>query len=373
MNQDYFSKLLGTRMNYGSFLVINPYGIGDVLFTTPLLRNLREAYPGAKIYFLCSERALPVLKENPLIDKIFIYNRDAFVEAQKESKRKWVMKWLSFIWSIRREKIDVAFDLSLNSLFGGLALCAGIPIRVGLNYKKRGRFLNRKIDILGYDTKHVVEYQLDLIRLLGIPCRSRKMEVYTGNESRIFAADFLASHGVTGPKIVGIAPCGGEAFGQDAHRKKWPLEKYAELINGMIEKRDVRILLFASKREKDELLSLLKLIDCPEKCVCVAECTLEQVTALIEKTDLFIANDTGLLRIANAFDKKLIALFGPVDINVYSTYPFEPSKHVILTHDIHCRPCYKRFRLQECHEDYACIKDISVTKVMAAVERLINS
>ncbi len=358
-------------MVYQSFLVINPYGIGDVLFSTPLIRNLRENFPKAKIFFLCSERAFPVLKSNPLIDKIFIYNRDAFEAIRKRSKREWIKEWVSFLLSIRREKIEVALDLSLVTSFGAMALFAGIPVRIGLDFKKRCWFLNHKLPISGYDKKHVIEYQLDLLRSLGIPCEKKGTEVYPDRDSTLFAARFLEEQSIKGRPLIGIAPCGGEAFGQDAKRKRWPSEKFAQVLDQIHEWYDMPTFIFAGKNEEKEARAISGLLKQPKKCVFITGFSLAQVIALIDAIDLFISNDTGLLRIANAFNKKIIALFGPVDINVYSMYPFDPSKHVILTHDVECRPCYRRFRLAECKKNLACIRDIAVEEVLQAVKYLL--
>ena len=61
-------------MNFKHILIINPYGIGDVLFTTPVVRNLRLAYPDAIIAYLANRRTAPIVQNLPQIDKVFIYN-----------------------------------------------------------------------------------------------------------------------------------------------------------------------------------------------------------------------------------------------------------------------------------------------------------
>ena len=50
------------------FLVINPFGIGDVLFSTALLRCLKRSFPGSKLFYLCNKKTSPVLANHPLID-----------------------------------------------------------------------------------------------------------------------------------------------------------------------------------------------------------------------------------------------------------------------------------------------------------------
>ncbi len=81
------------RSRPSSFLVINTYGIGDVLFSTPLIRNLKETFPDARIFYLCNKRTEGIVKTHPLISKTFVYERDEFEIIKHASKLKWLGKW----------------------------------------------------------------------------------------------------------------------------------------------------------------------------------------------------------------------------------------------------------------------------------------
>ena len=104
-----------------TFLIINPFGIGDVLFSTSLIQNINEFFPDSKINYLCNRRAYPVLENHPLVNRIFVYERDEFEVIKQKSKSKWLMAIGRLISQIRKEKIDIVFDLSLNSQFGFFA------------------------------------------------------------------------------------------------------------------------------------------------------------------------------------------------------------------------------------------------------------
>ena len=110
-------------------LIINPYGIGDVLFTTPVISNLRLAYPQASIAYLANARTADFLKVNPDINQVFVYERDEFVEAYRQNPLKFAQKWFSFFNTIRREKFDIVFDFSLNSSFGFLSAACGLDVK----------------------------------------------------------------------------------------------------------------------------------------------------------------------------------------------------------------------------------------------------
>ncbi len=172
------------RNKPASFLIINTYGIGDVLFSTPLIRNLKTAFPEARIFYLCNRRTAVILKDHPLVEKTFVYERDEFKAVQARSLIAWAALWSTFIRAIRREKIDIVFDLSMNSLFGFISCVAGIRQRIGFDYKGRGLFLTKKLPLAGFEGKHVIEHHLDLLRSMKVPVTTFDMEVFSSPEKR---------------------------------------------------------------------------------------------------------------------------------------------------------------------------------------------
>ena len=353
-----------------SFLVINPFGIGDVLFSTPLVRQLHEAHPGAKIYYLCNRRTSLFMKNHPLITKLFIYERDEFREAEKRSFWEGAWMLITFLYSIWKEHIGTSIDLSLNSKFGLYALLAGIPVRAGFDHKKRGRFLNRKLPLAGFDDKHAAEYYLDVLPLIGIKPRIAPMEIYDDEESKAWAAMAVKP----GKLFIGIAPCGGQTMGSDAGLKRWPGDKFSELINRLVARFHPQIFIFASPAEKPEINAILTRLTpaAREAILELPEASLSKLIALTAHCDLFISNDTGPLRFADAHGKKIVSFFGPVDERVYGPFPFSPERHRVLTHRMPCQPCYKRFRLAECHDNVACLTGVSVDEAFHACDELIK-
>ncbi|MFH1094155.1 MAG: glycosyltransferase family 9 protein [Candidatus Omnitrophota bacterium] len=359
------------RKKSASFLVINPFGIGDVLFSTPLIRNLRENFPAAEIYYLCNRRTAPILKQHTLLKKVFVYERDDFVKARKQSFRAWLKKFCGFIGEIRAERIDAVIDLSLNTQYGFFAWLAGIPRRYGLDYKNRCRFLNKKIAIGGYSDKHVADYYLDVLKLLDIEPKICGLEIYTDIASNDRAETFLKQKGISEKNcIIGIAPCGGSAFGKDAYIKRWPADKYSALIDGLINEFKAKIFIFAGPEEKEDVAGILQAVRLKSDVYEFTGSSLAQTAALVDKCGLFIGNDTGPLRFADALNKKIVALFGPVDEKVYGPYPYEQGRTVVIKKDMACRPCYRKFRLPPCPYNKKCLEDITVEEVLQAVRKL---
>ncbi|MBN3040300.1 MAG: hypothetical protein JW867_04170, partial [Candidatus Omnitrophica bacterium] len=105
-------------MRIKRILIFNPFGIGDVLFSTPLVRNLKDSFPEAKITYLCNRRTLPILKGNIFIDELLVFEKDEWRALARDSKINFIKHFFSFRNQIRQGNFDILFDLSLNPQYG---------------------------------------------------------------------------------------------------------------------------------------------------------------------------------------------------------------------------------------------------------------
>ena len=145
-------------------LIFNTFGIGDVLFSTALIASIKSAFPDDAITYIANRRSAEVLKHNPHIDQILEYERDDFLEVYKRNLIDFMKKWINFFMDIRSRQFDVMFDFSLNRNLGFFFWLCGIPKRIGFNYRQRGTFLTDKILFQEYTGKHIIEYDLDLLK-----------------------------------------------------------------------------------------------------------------------------------------------------------------------------------------------------------------
>jgi len=352
-------------------LIINPFGIGDVLFTTPVIRAIKENFPEAFIGYWCNERVAPLLKNHPLIDKVFALSRGDIKKIYQQSKINAWKESIRLFQQIRREHFDISFDVSLDYRYNLVSFLAGIRKRIGLNYKNRSRLLTHKIDIVGFDNKHVVEYYLDALKSLNIKVtNSPKIELYLSKQDNEWAVDFLRTNNISADDLlIGIAPGGGASWGADAAYLRWPEDKFALLVKALILKPNARVMLFGSGEEESICRTIAdaaggKVINTAGKL------TLSQFAALLSKCKILICNDAGPLHMAVGLGLKIVCLCGPVDEKVYGPFPVDPGKHRLVKKDLDCQPCYKRFRMKEC-TNRACLLDIDQAEVLTAVEELI--
>jgi len=353
-------------------LIINPFGIGDVLFTTPVIKAIKENNPKNFLGFWCNERVKPILENNPYIDKIFALSRGDLKKIFKKNKFEGIKKLWSLFSALKREKFNIAVDFSLDHRYNLIAKLAGIKKRVGFDYKKRAKFLTDKIEIDSYKDKHVVEYYLETLRFLNIALpKVAQLELFVSQKDQTWAEDFLRRHNLSNKDLlVGIAPGGGMSWGKDAYYLHWPEEKFSSLIDLLIKKDNAKIILFGSEDEagvcnKIELNQKNKIINLAGKI------SLNQFISLFKKCNLAICNDTGPLHIAVALGLKTICICGPVDERVYGPYPLNEN-HIVIKKDFSCRPCYKNFRFLGCAYNRRCLEEISVDQVYTAVKQLLK-
>ena len=356
-----------------NILIINPFGIGDVLFSTPLIKNLRFYYPDAFIAVAVQKKVAPVLENNPHINKIILFSRGDFKDLSRQSKAKAVKLLLKTLGEVLYYKFDLCIDLSLEHRYSLFLKLLGLRQRIGFNYKNRGRFLTQKINLKGYENKHVVEYHLELLEFLGIKPRFRDLELFLKQEEKAWAGRLLAKNSVLKDDlIIGIIPGGGASWGTRSYLKHWPGQRYAQVADRLAQKFGAKIIIFADNSERNIAEDVIKKMHQPTINM-IAGTDLRQLAALIDQCDLLITNDGGPLHLAVALGNtsKSISIFGPVDERVYGPYP-PSANNIVLKKDFDCRPCYQHFRVPECRYKHRCLTTITTEQVLQQSEKVLS-
>jgi len=343
-----------------NILVINPFGIGDVLFSTPLVCAIKRSFPKGNIAYICNIRTKEILETNPDISEVFVFERGEYRALWKESKSKCIKKIYNFWKEIKERHFGIVFDLSLGKEYAFFSWLIGIKDRRGFNYKGRGRFLTKKIPFDGFNDKPIAEYYMDLIET-----KVKSSMVLVPLSEEIEGIDrFLKQTGVKEQDIlVGIAPGGGASFGREkAYCRRWPWQRFAELI-GEIGRLDTKIILLWGPGEEELVKNIQETSG--GNLICSPGTSVREMAALMKRCRLVVCNDGGMLHIAVSQYTPTIAIFGPIDEKVYGPYP--PSdKHIVVNSTADCRPCYRRFKLPDC-DAKKCMEAISVEIVFSKV------
>ncbi len=349
-------------------LIVHPYGIGDLLFVTPVMRALRLIPTVETVDLLLGSRTREVVENNPHIDDIFVVDKD------RAHRQSWLEN-LRDSWDLgrklRAKHYDLILDYSLrreHAFFGRFFL--GIPRCAGFAYKKRATFHNIRFPLPeAFWKRHAVDFYCDLAEAAGIPVEDRFLEYYFPRPTSLIEVEVADKIRLLPERFLAVAPGGGDSWGKEAAFKRWPVKYFAELIAKLQAERGFHgVAILGSRSERalcEELQAMLK----PPSVVLAGETRLAQTAMVLTKSSLFIGNDGGLVHLARALHVPLIAFYGPVSPEVYGPFPPSHDAIAIFKRDLECRPCYYKFRYNKQCPTIACLKDLTPDEAMEMIKK----
>ncbi len=333
--------------------MFNVNWLGDVLFSTAVIRNIRYNYPESFIACIVPPRCRAILEGNPSLNEVIIFD--------ESGQHRSALGKLKFILLLRKKRFDTVFLLHRSLTRALLVWLAGIPERIGYYTGKRAWLLTKRIMPPPRDSLHRIEYYLGVIEGAGLTVKDKFTEFFPGNEDAAAVSNFLEAHGIRkGDFVVGINP------GGNWHPKRWQKEYFALLADGVIKECAAKIVITGSKEDLALAAQIAALMHQKPVGYC-GEFDLKQLGALCRRLDIFITADTGPLHIANAAGaKQIIALFGPTHQALTGPYP--AGEAIVIQKNTGCKiPCY----VSDC-ADNRCMKAIMPQDVLAHVKRLIR-
>jgi heptosyltransferase-2 len=333
-------------------LIFNVNWLGDVLFSTATIRNIRYRFPKSFIACIIPSRCYPVLKGNPYLDEIIIYD-------EKGRHKSLLGKW-RFVRFLRAKKFDKVFLLHRSFTRTLLCFLAGIPQRIGYATEKRNFLLTEKFKAPRVQDVHRIDYYLGLIEAWGIKVEDRFSDFITTEEDEKVADGLLEKNALKKDDfLVALNPGGNWLL------KRWPKENWASLADRLVEEFGAKIIITGSGRDISLAKDIQGLMRHRAVCVC-GVLNLKQFAALCRRLRLFVTADSGPLHIANSVGtKKIIAIFGPTHPDITGPYP---QKDVaVLQKNISCQiPCYKL----DC-PDNRCMKAVTVEDVLGIARKIL--
>jgi heptosyltransferase-2 len=304
------------------FLIVRRGGLGDILMATPLLRALREHFPLAKVYVLASKQAVPGLHGYRWVDQIF--------EVPTSLR-----DWMPLLRELRKERIDTAFVLHRFFVASLVAVLAGIPQRLGFEWKNHGFTLTGSIPFSPARSQMLQIGQL--LTLLGKPAADATMEFMVNENAIRCAREVLAGWGRDPDKpLVGIHPGGGETAGSSDLTRRWLPERFGQLADLLAQRNGVQVVMLQGP--EDELFVKEALKNMKRRPLGIAAgLPLGVFAALVKECGVVVANDSGPMHIAAAQKVPVVAVFGP-------THPAYNSPrggiHKVIWAGVPCSPCY---------------------------------
>lgn len=300
-------------------LVIRYRFIGDTVLAIPTLRNLRRAFPNAKIDVLAEPVSGDTLALCPYKDELLIYAPR--LTGEKKRTAKIPTSLLGAASYLRARRYDRCYILRRSFSSAIMPLLAGIPHRVGFATDGRGWLLQRSIP---YADKHEVECFLDVLRADGIPITDTHNENWTdpATDARVVAALPVSNR----PRVFVCAKSVAPA-------KDWMPDRFAQLIAWLVNERGCEVHLCDSPALAGYYGQIRAALPAPLARDWIdwsEHLSIRESSSLFKRMDLAVGIDTGLLHIAASFHVPIVALFGPLE--PWRWHPWD-TKHTILRPD----------------------------------------
>ena len=308
-------------------LIVRPDALGDMVLTLPCIRVIKKKHPHIKISILASPYNAKIIKNEDYIDEIIL---DKF----KTGEAQGYLGFFKYISFIRNYNFDAVIHFYSETPQVWLTILAGIRYQLGDKaklglwpiFRKYGSFL-KTFD----QTKHVVEYNFQLMRSLGIDLDPEiKLSLSTDQKAEIAGIKILNENGrrETVP-LVGVQI--GVGFG---NRPITP-DKYAKFINKLRDDLDVDVCITGNSEKEFKAAGIFKDMVAGSVIDLMGKTSLPELVAVIKSYDVFIGVDTGPFHMAAALGVPQVAIFPSRKVKPTRWAPWR-NRHLIIRESQSC-------------------------------------
>jgi len=320
------------QRNIRKILLVEPFQMGDVLSLTPLIDPLLQRYPNVELYILTKPSSGAILELDARIKAVIKIDFPWSDYGFKKHQISRILKSIRQIIRLRSFQFDLAVDTRGDIRSQVIMLLAGSRERVGYqnylhsNVTNRGWLLTKK----ELRSKHVHRYKwnMELLRLLDIPTNSLLPLKFPSFHPKTENLD-------TQLKVSSVIHIGG-----GWEYKRWSEAKWEALITQLANQQLGVVAVIAGPGERDIIDRLEKncISDVLLEKLFFKVTTLVEMVGLLQQCSLFVGLDSGPMNLAVCLNKRVIALFGPGDSDMWQPLS-EGSRHIHKKENFPCNPC----------------------------------
>ena len=332
-----------------NILIIKLRYLGDVLLATPVIGQLRHAFPQAKLTMLINRGTEDVVRRNQSLDEVLVLERGGLASQA------------GFCLDLWRRGFDCVIDLTDGDRAAFLSWITRAPVRIGFNQEGRWRGIAYTTVASEPGNVHRIERDLSCLRELGlVPDRGLPV-LSPAPEDEEAGHRILGESGVQ----VGRAPLVMLQPGARYWFKAWPVDRFVELANRLSRSTGCQLLVGGGSDEKPLAEAIVS--QARGRVVELAgRTTVLQYAAILKQCALFVGNDSGAMHMAAAVGTPVIGLFGPSDPKAWGP---RGKRVTAIYKGLDCRAC---FHPTCTRGELNCMKQISVDEVYGAALRVLQ-
>ena len=322
-------------MAISRILAVRNDRFGEFLLTVPALYELKQVFPKARLTLVVSSYVRTLAGRLAFVDEVIVW----------EKKKHTFAGFLRLAKEYKGRHYDLCVIFNPCKAFNIISFLAGIPLRVGYN-RKWGFLLNRKIEDRKFEgLKHEVEYNLELLKTIGITPKllnnaSLRVRSEATDEAVLmeireedFSDSKLSELGLSKGEFAVIHPWSSNK------EKEWPQDRFKELVVKIADNLGLKCAVIGGSEEVSRAIEF-----CRDLPACLSsrqmvnlagKTSLIESAALLKKSKLLITNDSGPMHLAAAAGTPVAAIFrkSPPAVNSRRWGPVG-NNHVVIENDI---------------------------------------
>jgi heptosyltransferase-2 len=333
-------------------LIIRLSSIGDILLSTPFIRQVRKAFPNATIYYVVKKEYQDLLMYNPNLDHLIILDKGGNGSGLKKIKNY-----------LKNEKFNYIFDLHNN--FRSIYLRGNLKSDY-MNYIRKDKF--RQLALVYFKKNWytqvipIPERYFSVARDVGLVQDDLGLEIHwndciTGKLNKKLENHKISIH----DDFISIAP--GASF----FSKRWPVEYFDKIVEKVISELKYKVCVLGDKNDArlGKFLARHKgIFDLTDKL------SLLESAMILSKSKALISNDTGLMHMAVAVQTPVLAIFGST-VKELGFFPYKGEHIVVEVNNLSCRPCSHLGKKKCPKKHFRCMLDIKPDMVWENLIKLI--
>ena len=306
-------------------VLIKPSALGDIVQTLPVLTALRRRYPRAHITWLVNRNYEELLRGHPDLNEVLPFDRG----ATRHGLWKATVGYARFLRDFRARRFDLVIDLQGLLRSGLFTAASAAPRRVGLSSAREGAawFYTDIVQVADFNAIHAVDRYWLVAEELGAGSGPIEFRLPVRDAERAWVDEAL-----------GGCPRPWLAFGVGSRwvTKRWPPEHFAELAR-RAQARFGGTAVFVGGGDEAELAQATGAQLAGPWQNLSGQTTLPQLTALLARADVMVANDTGPLHLAAALGRPIVAPYTCTRVALNG--PFGQAARAVETR-VHCAGSY---------------------------------
>lgn len=337
-------------------LVIQLDHLGDAVITLPMLAALRQRFRASRIDVLCGPNSAELFRMSPAVDAVRVLRFNRFARDWRAKLFCWLPALLVAAWRIRRAGYDLAFDVRGELPHALLMWLAGITRRIGWTAGGGGFLLTDSPLYIAGRPEH--ESRGALLRMVGIheDATSALRLLKPRAEARGRLQNRLLQLDGSRPLVVLHVGAGADA-------KRWPATHWRGLIEQLHRETAANLVLVGSGVDRPGADSIVETADVDNGRLFdwVGCLSLPELTALLERGDLFVGADSGPAHLAAGVGCRTLVLFSGTNLS----RQWRPAGDhvVVLEKPVPCAPCFR----PSCPvPGHPCLADLAVEQVLGA-------